>query len=103
WYRALTDEWFERHGIEPSVKMEIDSFEAILRLLDGCRAATLLPKSYLRPVLLEDNELVRLELDELSRTVRTTSLIHPDGPGLKDAAARFVELDRRHYADHAGA
>src|SRR5690606_25086355 len=100
-FRALTDEWFERYGIEPSVKMEIVSFEAILRLLDSCRAATLLPKSYLRTVLLEDNGPVRLELEELRQTVRTTSLIHPEGPGLKEAAKRFVVLAMRQYADHA--
>lgn len=100
WYRSLTDEWFERYGVEPVIKMEIDSFEAILRLLDGCRAATLLPKSYLRPVLLEDNELVRLDLDELKLTVRTTSLICPHESKGKETVQRFIELARQQYADH---
>lgn len=101
WYRSLTDEWFGRYGITPAIKLEIDSFEAILRLLNGCRAATLLPKSYLRPVLLEDNELIRLDLDELKQTVRTTSLICPAEGDRKDAAERFIALARRQYADHA--
>lgn len=100
WYRILTDEWFERYGVQPVIKMEIDSFEAILRLLDSCRAATLLPKSYLRPVVLEDNELVRLDLDELKQTVRTTSLIRPERDSGKDIVDRFITLARQQYAEY---
>lgn len=99
WYRILTDDWFKRYGVEPVIKMEIDSFEAILRLLDSCHAGTLLPKSYLRPVLLEDNELVKLDLDELKQTVRTTSLICLEGNDGKEAVERFVALARQQYAE----
>ncbi|WP_274652442.1 LysR family transcriptional regulator [Paenibacillus humicola] len=78
WYRILTDELFEKYRLLPDVRMEIDSFEAILRLLHTCRAATLLPKSYLRAQLLEDNELMTLSIPELAETKRTTALIHAE-------------------------
>jgi len=99
WYRILTDEMFERYGVKPEIKMEIDSFEAILRLVSTCHTATLLPKSYLRPSLLEDNELVRLDLVELKRTVRTTSLIYLDSKQDNDAALRFVSQSKLYYSD----
>ncbi|GGF96979.1 LysR family transcriptional regulator [Paenibacillus abyssi] len=76
WYRILTDELFHTYQLAPDVRMEIDSFEAILRLLHTCRAATLLPKSYLRQQLLEDNELTVVPVRELEQTKRTTSLIY---------------------------
>ena len=38
WYRILTDELFDKYQLLPDVRMEIDSFEAILRLLHTCRA-----------------------------------------------------------------
>ncbi len=78
WYRILTDELFEAHRISPDVRMEIDSFEAILRLLHTCRAATLLPRSYMRQQLLEDNDLIVMPIRELEEAKRTTSLIHVD-------------------------
>ncbi|KOP66608.1 LysR family transcriptional regulator [Bacillus sp. FJAT-18019] len=76
WYRKLIDHLFGRYGIIPDVRMEIDSFEAIVRLLPTCRAAALLPQSYLRPQLLKDNELVALPMKELEQTRRETCLIY---------------------------
>ena len=99
WYRILTDELFERYGILPEIKMEIDSFEAILRLLPVGPSATLLPKSYLRESLLKDNELIRIDIDELKKTVRTTSLIYPDEQEMSPAAQRFVLQARLYYAN----
>ncbi|RIX53007.1 LysR family transcriptional regulator [Paenibacillus nanensis] len=90
WYRILTDELFEMHGISPDVRMEIDSFEAILRLLHTCRAGTLLPKSYLREQLLSDNDLMVVPIRELEDTKRTTSLIHIDPSGLSPAIRQCV-------------
>ncbi|WP_020616038.1 LysR family transcriptional regulator [Paenibacillus daejeonensis] len=79
WYRVLTDELFQTFRLSPDVRMEIDSFEAILRLLHTCRAATLLPQSYLRAQLLEDNDLMLLPIRELAQARRTTTLIYsPD-------------------------
>lgn len=52
WYRRTTDDLFQRCGVDPDVRMEIDSFEAIVRLLPTIKAAALLPNSYLRPELL---------------------------------------------------
>lgn len=97
WYRILTDELFDKYHLQPDVRMEIDSFEAILRLLHTCRAATLLPQSYMRNQLLEDNELIVVPIKELEDTKRTTSLIHADSAALspsvrlwiKEIAARF--------------
>lgn len=78
WYRTMTDELFRKYAVKPDVRMEIDSFEAIIRLLGACRAATLLPKSYLRPQLLEDNDLYVAKVKDLEQAKRTTSLIHGD-------------------------
>jgi DNA-binding transcriptional LysR family regulator len=78
WYRILMDETFHRYGVFPEIKMEIDSFEAILRLVSTIKIATLLPKSYLRDNLLSDNDLVLHEIEELNSSVRTTSLIYDE-------------------------
>ncbi|GGG75551.1 LysR family transcriptional regulator [Paenibacillus radicis (ex Gao et al. 2016)] len=91
WYRMLTDEVFAKHHLQPDVRMEIDSFEAILRLLHTCRAATLLPHSYLRKQLLEDNELSVVSIQELEQTKRTTCLIHADPAGLHPAVRLWIE------------
>jgi LysR family transcriptional regulator, transcriptional activator of the cysJI operon len=77
WYRIMTDELFQRYGIHPDVKMEIDSFEAILRLIPSCKAAALLPQSYLRGHLAENRNLVVRDLPELLETKRTTRLFFP--------------------------
>lgn len=98
WYRILTDELFERYDIRPEIKMEIDSFEAIVRLLPVGPSATLLPKSYLRDSLLKDNELLRINIDELKKTVRTTTIIYPDSGEMSPAAQRFVVQARLFYA-----
>jgi len=58
--------------------MEIDSFEAIIRLLSACRAGTFLPKSYLREQVLADNDLYPVRIKELEETKRTTFLVHGD-------------------------
>lgn len=67
WYRRMTDELFQRCGVDPDVRMEIDSFEAIVRLLPTIKAAALLPKSYLRPELLNGGGLVSSTSRSLSR------------------------------------
>lgn len=90
WYRLLTDELFDTYKLMPDVRMEIDSFEAILRLLHTCRAATLLPKSYMRPELLEDNELLVVAIRELEDTKRTTSLIHAEPASLTPAVRLWI-------------
>jgi DNA-binding transcriptional LysR family regulator len=76
WYRILVDELFTQYSIVPEIKMEIDSFEAIIRLTATCGAGTLLPSSYLRPQLLQDNGLAAINIRQLQKTVRTTSLIY---------------------------
>ncbi|GAB2716448.1 LysR family transcriptional regulator [Paenibacillus thermoaerophilus] len=75
WYRVLVDELLERYGIAPDLRMEIDSFEATVRMAATCGLATLLPRSYMREVLLDYNGLEMLEVPELKLTTRTTSLI----------------------------
>ena len=67
WYRTLTDELFRAYNLKPDVRMEIDSFEAIIRLLSACRAGTLLPKSYLRDQVLVDNDLYLVRIRELRK------------------------------------
>jgi Transcriptional regulator len=91
WYRSLTDEVFEKYKLEPDVRMEIDSFEAILRLLVTCRAATLLPQSYVRPQMLDANELTIVPVRELAETKRTTSLIYAAPSGLSPATRLWID------------
>lgn len=96
WYRLLTDELFEAYQLTPEIRMEIDSFEAILRLLHTFRAGALLPKSYLRPQLVAENELDIYQIAQLEGTKRTTSLIHPD-PNILDMAVRNCIKDIATY------
>ncbi|WP_127585789.1 LysR family transcriptional regulator [Paenibacillus koleovorans] len=98
WYRILMDELFLRYSVAPDVKMEIDSFEAIIRLVSTCNFATLLPKSYLRSTLLDPNELVLLEVKELRETVRTTSLIFGDPTMLGASTLQWIQKAKLHYA-----
>lgn len=78
WYRKLIDDLFSRYSIMPDIRMEIDSFEAIVRLLPTCKAAALLPKSYLRKQLLRDNDLMSIPMKELQQTERETCLVYGD-------------------------
>lgn len=102
WYRILTDELFHMYHLAPDVKMEIDSFEAILRLLNTCRAATVLPKSYLRQQLLVDNELIAVTIKELEQAKRTTSLVHVGLPGLPPSFRSLIEQIKAHFAKQRG-
>ncbi|MBD2845737.1 LysR family transcriptional regulator [Paenibacillus sp. IB182496] len=90
WYRTLIDELLHSYHVSPDVRMEIDSFEAILRLLHTCRAAALLPRSYLRMQQLEDNELTIVKVDELAQTKRTTSLIYSDSAAPPGSTLRLL-------------
>lgn len=91
WYRILMDELFERYAAYPNVKMEIDSFEAILRLgvILGC--ATLLPSSYLSTKLVETSGMTVTELPELQKSKRTTSLIVYKEAPLTQSIRSFIE------------
>ncbi|MGG1517451.1 LysR family transcriptional regulator [Paenibacillus oryzisoli] len=91
WYRILMDEMFNRFTIFPNVQMEIDSFEAIMRLVSTCKTATLLPKSYLREDLIRNNDLVLRQLTELEQTKRTTSIIYSDQAADHQESMRFVQ------------
>ncbi|ETT32558.1 LysR family transcriptional regulator [Paenibacillus sp. FSL R7-0204] len=92
WYRRTTDDLFQRCGVDPDVRMEIDSFEAIVRLLPTIKAAALLPNSYLRPELLNGGGLVSLHIKELEQTQRTTCLIYQSSGGLSTAARCLVQV-----------
>lgn len=90
WYRKLIDDLFGRYGVIPDIRMEIDSFEAIVRLLPTCRAAALLPKSYLRQQLLRDNGLVAIPMKELAQTQRETCLVFGEQSELAGDAKRWI-------------
>ncbi|CAH1209306.1 HTH-type transcriptional regulator CysL [Paenibacillus allorhizoplanae] len=98
WYRILMDELFNRFTIFPNVQMEIDSFEAIIRLVSTCKTATLLPKSYLREDLIQNNELILKELQELEQTKRTTSLIYSDHSADNAESMKFVAQAINYFA-----
>ncbi|MGG6310134.1 LysR family transcriptional regulator [Paenibacillus macerans] len=90
WYRKLIDDLFGRYSIIPDIRMEIDSFEAIVRLLPICKAAALLPKSYLRMPLLRDNGLVTVPISELEQTRRETCLIYGDKSELTSETKEWI-------------
>jgi DNA-binding transcriptional LysR family regulator len=100
WYRILMDELFHRYTILPNVQMEIDSFEAIIRLVSTCKTATLLPKSYLREDLIQNNELILRYLVELEQTKRTTSLIYSDQATDNPESLKFIEQTISYFAEH---
>lgn len=106
WYRILMDELFQNYSIHPDIRMEIDSFEAILRLISTCNMATLLPFSYLRPSIVEDNKLVLVHLDELKRATRTTSIIYGKNnnlpPSVKDMIIKTATQLCARYAEVNG-
>lgn len=97
WYRVLMDELFLRYSVYPDVKMEIDSFEAILRLVSTCNTATLLPKSYLRSTVLDNNGLILRNIPELQTTTRTTSLLFGDDTSLSAATRHWIRKAKEHY------
>ncbi|WP_213527151.1 LysR family transcriptional regulator [Paenibacillus sp. J31TS4] len=99
WYRVMMDDLFQNHAVFPNVKMEIDSFEAIIRLVSsGNMAATLLPKSYLRSPLLEHNELCVRMLPELTAAKRTTSLIYTERAAADPAVRAFLDKGREYFS-----
>lgn len=97
WYRILMDEWFRTYNIFPEIKMEIDSFEGILRLVAICNAVTLLPQSYLRKSLLMDNKLEVKTINELTHMTRTTSMICSSYERLTPIAQRWLNKIIDHY------
>jgi LysR family transcriptional regulator, transcriptional activator of the cysJI operon len=98
WYRMVMDEWFQRYGIYPNIKMEIDSFEAIVRLVVSCKTATLLPLSYVRAHLEENPELVICNLPELEVNKRTTSLLFSQDATDNVAVQSFIQTARNHFS-----
>jgi DNA-binding transcriptional LysR family regulator len=100
WYRILMDELFQRYALQPDVKMEIDSFEAIIRLVSTCQTATLLPESYLRRHFMEENDLVMRFIPALDQTTRTTSLLFTEEAVHHPSAQRFIEKARTHFNQH---
>jgi DNA-binding transcriptional LysR family regulator len=98
WYRILMDELFHRFSIFPDVRMEIDSFEAIIRLVSTCHTATLLPQSYLRPDLIHNNELILRNIPELEQTKRTTSLLYTEEAAANPTAMQFVAKAKHYFA-----
>lgn len=99
WYRIMMDELFHRYRVLPDVKMEIDSFEAIIRLVSTCNTATLLPKSYLRSTLLEDNALVVRNIPELQWAKRTTSLIYTEDAWQYMTIRQFITKVKHSYVN----
>jgi DNA-binding transcriptional LysR family regulator len=99
WYRILMDELFHRFSVFPNVQMEIDSFEAIIRLVSTCKTATLLPQSYLREDLIQNNELILRNIPELEQTKRTTSLLYNEDASDNPAAMQFIEKAKHYFAN----
>ncbi len=97
WYRVLMDELFQRYSIFPEVHMEIDSFEAIIRLVSTCQIATLLPKSYLRPDLVMNNDFTFRNIWELEQTKRTTSLVYPEATSSLPLLSLFVQKAKDYF------
>lgn len=92
WYRVLTDELLQHYNIVPDVKMEIDSFEVIVRLVATCNLTTLLPRSYLRSNVLQNNAVRTADIPELLNKTRTTSLIYSRLGALSPTVSEFISL-----------
>ncbi|TDF98973.1 LysR family transcriptional regulator [Paenibacillus piri] len=101
WYRILMDELFHRHALHPDIRMEIDSFEAIIRLVSTCKTATLLPESYLRRHLIEENDLVIRFIPALEQTTRTTSLLFTEEAVHHPSAQQFIEKAKDYFNPQA--
>lgn len=99
WYRVLMDELFEEHDAYPNVKMEIDSFEAILRLGSVLGCATLLPASYLERAVGAggSTEMTAVQLPELQAAIRTTCLILNRDANVQAAVKSFIAGAQAHY------
>lgn len=91
WYRLLTDKLLKASGVQPDVKMEIDSFEVIVRLVSVCNLASLLPQSYLRSSMMDDDVVVK-QIREISHITRTTSLVYAKNSPLTPAASELIEF-----------
>lgn len=103
WYRVLMDDLFHRYSIVPDVKMEIDSFEAIIRLVSTSQSATLLPQSYLRNPLLIDNSIIVRQIPELEQAKRTTTLIFDPAAKHPVFTEPFIEKIKTHLqSSHRG-
>ncbi|WP_128893659.1 LysR family transcriptional regulator [Longirhabdus pacifica] len=90
-YRVLMDEVLLKYAVHPDIRMEIDSFEAITRLVVSCNFATVLPQSYIRKIA--GDELIIIPMEELQHTTRTTSLIYK-----KELELSSVLLERISHA-----
>jgi len=97
WYRVLTDELLAASGVAPDVKMEIDSFEVIVRLVSTCNLATLLPESYLRSSVADDDTVVVRHIADIAHVTRTTSLLYAKHGPLTPAASQLIELAREWF------
>lgn len=96
WYRTMIDHLLNQYGIYPDVKMEIDSFEAMTRMVSTGVVYALLPHSYIR----EDSNsrgYEVIDIPELTETTRTTSIIYPAKEDLRSAAKLFIQNAREIY------
>ncbi|WP_010271165.1 LysR family transcriptional regulator [Paenibacillus senegalensis] len=98
WYRVMMDELFHKYAVFPNVKMEIDSFEAIIRLVSSIKVATLLPKSYLRGHLLDNNDLSVRTIPELEERKRTTSLMYITEAAADPVISTFIGKAREYFS-----
>lgn len=98
WYRILVDDLFHRFGVFPDVKMEIDSFEAIIRLVPLLRIATFLPLSYLRQQMLTDNDLHLCRIPGLEEAKRTTSLVFSEEASRLASIRTFVDEAKVYFS-----
>ncbi|MFD2610852.1 LysR substrate-binding domain-containing protein [Paenibacillus gansuensis] len=98
WYRTLTDDMFLKYGIQPDVRMEIDSFEAITRLVSTLNIATLLPQSYIGQGILDNNGLLMRRIEVFERTARTTSIIYGPPASLNESTRQLIEATKNYYS-----
>ncbi len=97
WYRVMIDQIFAQYGVKPDVHLEIDSFEAIVRLINTCQVAALLPESYVSSQLRVNSDLQVISLPELQQMTRTTSIIFMDPAGQSTVTRTFIDFVRNIY------
>jgi LysR family transcriptional regulator, cyn operon transcriptional activator len=95
--RRMLDAHFQRAGVRPHVVVEIDSVDALLRLVEQGAAAAFLPARSTRK-----NPKIRLLNVTDPKPVRAAGLVWRRSGYRSPAAVAFVDVLTRHLASAAG-
>jgi DNA-binding transcriptional LysR family regulator len=89
-FRRFLEEQFRLHGFKPQVSLELESMEAISRLVQSGLGLAFLPEVAVREEL-ESGQLRRVEVDDWRPMLRQTFLIHRRDKYLSWPIRSFLE------------